>query len=267
MDRIRIVFMTALAVYTSRAFSATVDVKSVAGAPAPETAAEAKESSDAEAVDVDAIKKKYWASGDESQLGVVQNRLYSKAHKFQLGFSGGISFSDPFLSMKPIGGSMGYFFNETWGLNLVGWKTNTSGSGALAVLQASGKDVNVTLPSYYVGVEGVASILYGKLSLIGSKIIYYDMYLTGGIGLTGQHYDIVNPVTPAPDTSEFTTTVGVGQRFYAGQHVSLRLDYRLMYYTETQREKVITTKTGSPAGTRADFTHSIQVGVDYLFGI
>src|SRR5262245_10788021 len=55
-----------------------------------------------ERVNVENIKQKYWARGDESELGVVQNRLYSKANKLELSLLGGILSTDPFLSVKAL---------------------------------------------------------------------------------------------------------------------------------------------------------------------
>src|SRR5690606_27320312 len=58
-------------------------------------------------VDVDQIKKKYWARGKESEMGVVQNRLFSKAGKLHFGTFLGVTFVDPFLSVYPLGFSAG----------------------------------------------------------------------------------------------------------------------------------------------------------------
>ena len=51
----------------------------------PGAAADADVDSEAERVNVDTIKEKYWARGDQSELGVVQNRAYTKAHKWEFG--------------------------------------------------------------------------------------------------------------------------------------------------------------------------------------
>jgi hypothetical protein len=45
------------------------------------TAPATGDTTNAERVNTEAIKEKYWARGDESEIGVVQNRLYSKANK------------------------------------------------------------------------------------------------------------------------------------------------------------------------------------------
>src|SRR4051812_36371765 len=59
---------------------------------------------DLEQVNVENIKERYWARGNETELGVVQNRAYSKTNKLELGFLGGVAFSDPFLTLKYLGG-------------------------------------------------------------------------------------------------------------------------------------------------------------------
>src|SRR4051812_5711745 len=74
-----------------------------------------------EKVNVESIKEKYWARGDESELGVVQNRLYSKEHKFEFGVFGGSVSTDPFLSVHALGASMAYHFTEYFAAQIEGW--------------------------------------------------------------------------------------------------------------------------------------------------
>ncbi len=209
----------------------------------------------AEKVDVENIKEKYWARGDESELGVVQNRLYSKSHKFELGVFGGFMTSDPFLAVKGLGASLGFHFSEVWAFHLVGWKESASPSSALETLEGSGKKANTNLPQWFLGGEVAASILYGKLSLVGKKIIYYDMHLLGGAGATSTE-----------NGTYFTPHVGIGQQIYLNQWSSLRVDYRLQRYDERIREKEITPILGQDVGGRTNWTNTITFGVDFLFG-
>jgi len=198
-------------------------------APGPE---KAEDNGAAEQVDVDAIKKKYWARGEESELGVVQNRLYSKKQKLELGVFGGIITTDPFLSVKSVGGLIGYHLTEYWEINVIGWRDYVSPSTALTTFETTiGATTNNNPPQWYLGTEAMASILYGKLSLIGKSIIYYDMHLIAGVGVTGTE-----------SGKYFTPSVGLGQQVYLTKSISIRLDYRLMNYTEQITEKVITPK-------------------------
>lgn len=222
-------------------------------APAPEApAAEAAPNGDD--VDVDAIKQKYWATGDQTEMGVVQNRLYSKAGKFQLGLLGGVALSDPFLNIKPYGGSIGYHFNEFLGVDVLALKVRTAGSNALDTLTETGKTANLVRPEAYYGGEVTGSLLYGKLSLLGAKIIYYDMHVSGG----GGQMQTENGNAPA-------WSAGLGQRFYITNWASLKVDYRMMHYTETVQEQHIDSQMDKVLGKRANWTHTLVFGIDVLF--
>jgi len=210
----------------------------------------------AEEVNVDTIKEKYWAKGEQAEMGVVQNRLYSKARKFEVGFYGGIISSDPFLTVKNAGASVGFHFSEYLGLNFIAWKSYSSPSTALQTFEETiGATTNNNKPQGFYGAEGAASILYGKLSLVGRKIIYYDFHLLGGVGQT--QTESGNYITPF---------AGLGQQTYLSSFFSLRIDYRLMRYEETIIEKVITPKLGKPVGNRINWSNSITVGITLLWG-
>jgi outer membrane beta-barrel protein len=210
----------------------------------------------AEQVDVNAIKEKYWARGEEAELGVVQNRQYSKSGKIQVGVLGGLIFSDPFLSIQSVGGQAGYHFTETLGVSLIGWTKRVGSSDALDTFQRyTTGSTNANRPRWYAGTEFNYSLLYGKLSLIGKSIIYYDMHLLGGFGVT------------STDSGRYLTgTLGVGQRFYLSRLMSLRLDYRLMPYRENIIEQNITSQLGQIKGQRVNYSNSISLGIDFLIG-
>ncbi len=210
-----------------------------------------------EKVNVDSIKEKYWARGDESELGVVQNRLYSKENKLEIGILGGVISSDPFLNSKKLGGTLGFNLNEYWAFNLIGWKCFVSGSTALKTFEDTlGATTNNNPAKFYLGGETVASVLYGKLSLLGKSIIYYDFHLLGGVG-----------VYSTESGNYFTPSIGLGQNVYLSQNFSLRVDYRLQHYEEKIIEKVITPKLGQVVGTRVNWSNTVTLGVSYLFGV
>lgn len=210
----------------------------------------------AEEVDVNTIKEKYWARGDESELGVVQNRLYSKAKRFEFSLFGGTVSSDPFLSMRSLGVAAGWHFNEYLAFSVIGWKYYVSPSSALKTFeQTIGATTNNNPPVSYVGGELSASLLYGKLSLVGKKIIYYDFHITGGAGQTS-----------TVNGNYFTPTAGVGQKVFLSQNTFLRIDYRIQRYNEQIIERVITPRLGQLVGERVNWTNSVIIGVGILFG-
>jgi outer membrane beta-barrel protein len=186
---------------------------------------------------------------------VVQNRAFSKANKWSLGVQGGLIFNDPFLDNRAVGLAVGYHFSEFVGIELLGLRVFSSKSSANNKLEEGGKRANTNPPSSFIGAEGLFSFMYGKLSLFGKKIIYYDMHFIGGMGVmsteTGKNPSVV---------------VGLGQRFYIGKATSLRVDYRMIGYSETIREKEIPQTLGQDKGKRFNSGHSVFLGVDFMFG-
>lgn len=210
---------------------------------------------DAQKVNVDQVKEKYWARGDESEIGVVQNRLYSKAHKWELGLMGGVTSTDPFLSVKTYGLGLGFHFNEYFSAHALYWKSSVSSSNANDVLEAGGKKANTNKPSDYMGAEARASLLYGKLSLVGRHIIYYDFHFLGGVGETNT------------ETGRYLTPHGgLGQQFFLSKRASFNIDYRVMKYNDRAYEKTITSKLGTLTTERTNWTHNISIGVSFFIG-
>ena len=211
---------------------------------------------DNDLVNVDVIREKYWARGDEAELGVVQNRAYSKAGKAQFGVLSGLAMSDPFVNVRTTGFSLGYHFSEYVGVSALYWRDFVGGSSALTTFEEfSGATANTNLPKAYLGAEGQGSLLYGKLSVLGKAIIYYDLHATAGMGLTYTE-----------SGNYFTPSLGLGQRFYLSKNISLRFDYRIMHYNENIIEKVVPTKLGEIRGERSNWTNTVTLGLDFLFG-
>ncbi len=211
---------------------------------------------EAQSVDVEAIREKYWTPGSSTEMNVVQDRLYSKEHKIEIGGFASAVASDPFLSMGTLGGSIGYHFSEYFSAHFVAMRYLVSPSSALVTFQETrGATTNTNDPHSFYGSEASASILYGKLSLLGKAIIYYDLHLLGGLGST------------STETGSYLTPLaGIGQQIHLSHLFSLKVDYRLMPFHEQIVEKVIPTKLGQVVGERWNWTNSISVGVAMMFG-
>ncbi len=222
---------------------------------APSLALAQPKNSSPKNADVSKIREKYWARGEESELGVVQDRLYTKKNRLEISAFGGLMSSDPFLDVKGAGGTLGFHFSETLAAHVVYWKAFASNSSALDTFEAEVKaTTNTNKPSSYLGGEIGASFLYGKLSLAGASIIHYDLHLLGGAGVTSTetgHY-----VTPS---------IGLGQNIYVTSRISLRLDYRLMYYREAIHEKVKPApERGQFLNYRNNWTNALTLGFSFM---
>src|SRR5690242_309182 len=99
-----------------------------------------------EKIQVDKLKERYWAKGEDSELRVVQNRLYSKAQKFEMGLFTGVVSTDPFLSVHNFGGSLAYHVSDFFGVAAIAWRDVVHPSAALSTLE---QDKSITANTNY----------------------------------------------------------------------------------------------------------------------
>jgi outer membrane beta-barrel protein len=162
-----------------------------------------------------------------------------------------------------LGGRLGYHLNEYFSVHALAWKSWASPSSTQNNLTANkptneiGTALNTDYANSYYGGEFQASLLYGKLSLVGKSIIYYDLHFLAGLGITGTE-----------SGNNFTQHVGVGQQFFLSKKTSIVVDYRIMHYQDTLLNKITPQGFGTPiAGdVRSNWTNAISIGVGFLFG-
>ena len=219
-------------------------------APAPAASPDAGDtSSEGETVDVSKITEKYWAQGKDTELGVVQNRKYTSEHKFELEAFAGILSTDPFLSVHSIGGSIGYHFSQYLSLHAVAWKAAVSPSDAYRAFEAqaaSTATLNTNPPKSFYGLQGNFNFLYGKASLFGHAIIYVDLFILGGLG-----------VTDTSTGNDITPFIGIGQKIHLNRYMALDLDYRIMHFNESVNNN------GVMQG-RSNNTDAINLGISFF---
>lgn len=216
-------------------------------------------SEQAEEIDVDTIKKKYWALGNKYEMGVVQDRLYPKRHRIELNFGAGSLVSDPFLLIHTIGGSIGFHISEYFSLHIIGWDALVSPSSALTTLQTdTGASANTNEPKYYIGAQARASVLYGKLSLADLMILYFDTYLSAGGGRVS---------TQSGDN--LLLQAGIGEQIHISRTISLNLDYQLIWYQETviAQYSSSTITAGQNLGRRTNLGNLITLSVSAFIGL
>jgi outer membrane beta-barrel protein len=198
-----------------------------------------------EKIDVQAVKQKYWAKGDEGELRVVRKRLYTKEGRMEVGGFWGATSGDPFLSIHNLGGTLGYHFSELLGAEVLGWGNIVSNSSAQDQFQAQQhQTVNTNRPKSLVAGEVNVNPIYGKLSLLGKSIIYFDFLVLGGLGSTNTasgHY-----ITPLIGLSKY---------------MALRIDWRLTYY----KENVLDANTGAVVNQNSNFSNVFTLGFGFFF--
>jgi outer membrane beta-barrel protein len=241
----------------SKSRNVSQDASTPASTPTPaqsQTATKAAPSGEeAEGVEVEDIKKKYWARGNKSEMGVVQDRLYPKLHRFELSVGAGSLIGDPFLAMHTVGGSLGFHFSELFSVHAIGWGALVNPSSALTTLQSqTGASANTNQPQSYFGGEARASLLYGKLNLVDAMILYFDTYLSAGAGRISTETG-----------GDFLINVGIGEQIHISRTWSINLDYKALYYQETILAKYASNSitVGQNLGTRSNLSNLVTLSV------
>jgi outer membrane beta-barrel protein len=205
-------------------------------------------------VEVDSVKDAYWNRTNDGDIEVVQNRQYSKKNRLSLQGSFGTVSSDPFLTVRSLGGSLGYHFSESFGIVGVYKKFLVSDSSYLSDLQSglvtgTPSTANTNRPNSYYGGEVEWSPLYGKISLSGASIVHYDAHLLLGAGMTN-----------TDSGKDFTPSIGAGPEFYLGNSFAVRLDYRFSMYKENVPETQLVSRP--TVYSRTNYSHSVALGFE-----
>ncbi|MBI4404320.1 MAG: outer membrane beta-barrel domain-containing protein [Deltaproteobacteria bacterium] len=208
-------------------------------------------------VDIKKIEKEYWQGTDRAPVEVVQNRFYTKSNKFELGVFGALVSTDPFLSVKAAGASLGYHISEYFSIHALYWKDYVSPSSASDTLATSnGSVVNTNEPKSFKGAEIAFYPLYGKLSLVGKSIVYFDAFLLAGGGLR----ETESGNAPAMMT-------GLGSQLYLSRIFTIRLDYRIFFFKEKLIQKTPASLAGTDLGTRNELNGIFTLGFTALFNL
>ena len=181
-------------------------------------------------VDVSNFEAKYWAPKDVD-FSVVQNRTYPKENRLFLSLNYGPIINDGYSEGNNTGITANYFFTERWGLQLQRVSGSLKDNKFTQNLTSFGSGVQPDFGRFtdYTNI-GVSFVpVYAKMSLLGSKIIYFDMAITPTVGQVGYNQITING---PQKQSSFAYGIDVTQYFFLSRNWALRADIKNFFYKE-----------------------------------
>lgn len=160
------------------------------------------------------------------EVSIIQKKFLPKTERFQLFAAGGTTTNSPWFLNLGLKVNLGYYFTESFGVELSGiFLTNTEREVAKEI-----RDNNQLQPEKFIntknyyGIDLVWAPIYGKLTMLNSRIIPFDMYFSAGGGTSS---------TNSLEGSVPTLHVGMGQIFAISKSMAFRWDYSLNTFQAT----------------------------------
>lgn len=210
--------------------------KAGAGAAAKPTA-ESNNSGDK--VDISDIESKYWAPKD-TDFSVVQNRTYTKEKRFAASVQYGPLINSSFIEGYSLGVSANYFLSERYGVQVDYVMSDYEDSEATTRFKSLGGAPDYGKPTGYYGIGFNWIPFYAKMSVLGSKIIYFDMAITPTIGLT--QYEAMTLDKGGLDKTGLSYGFDITQWFFLSSHFAIRADVKARWF----QEEIVKYQTDAP---------------------
>lgn len=217
-------------------------------------------------LDVQALEQKYWTAKDDD-FSVVQNRAFSKKGKFFGTAHAGLAINDPYYSGSYLGLTGGYFFNESWGVEVNYLNSSFDKSRSFKDILSLGGGPKANELKSKLSINAVWTPIYAKMSVFDRKIIHFDMGLILGVHQIGYE----NPYSTAAFTnasqiveaskkeSSIGYTIGIMQQFYFRENMAVRVDFTNSFTTENQVSFGST--TGAKSGSKSINDTMLLIGL------
>lgn len=214
-------------------------------------------------LDISDLEQKYWSPKD-TDFGVVQNRTYTKEKRFSLSVLYGPIMNDVFNTGNNLGIIGNYYFSERHGVEVFYIDSDLKDSDAVSdfrKLSLGGTKPDFGRVQNYYGVGYNFVPIYAKMSLLGRKIIYFDMAITPGIGMTT--YEKQSDCTPKCSEEEtvFSYSLDITQYFFFSRRWAVRFDWRSRWFTE----EVIGYTNGQKVRDKTNNTTNLLMGLSFFF--
>ncbi len=256
-----ILVLSLLLILSQKTFAADSKSKTPPPAPSADTtvAPAATPAPSSDKLDVTDLEKKYWSAKD-TDFSVVQNRAYTKAKRWAVALMYGPVINDSYSDGFSYDVSVQYYINERSGIEFQYLKDSTKDNNAVNVFNNDyGTRPDFDRTTSYYGVNYNWVPIYAKMSLMNTKILYFDMAFSPGFGMT--QYDQQRFNAPSIGKSAPTFSLNITQHFFLSNHFAIRGEFQNRWFNED----VIGYK--SNVNLRNDFSHDTNLlfGLDFFF--
>ncbi len=259
--KFRLILLWLVIVLPQTGVATEAKVKSAVAAPVPAPVPQASPppvSSDK--LDVSDLEKKYWSAKD-TDFSVVQNRAYSKAKRWAFAAMYGPVVNDPYSEGFSYNLSLQYYLDERSGIEIQYLKSITKDNNAVNVFNndyGTRPDFDRTISYYGVNYNWVP--IYAKMSLMNTKILYFDMAFSPGVGITQYEQQRFNASSVGKSAPTFS--LNITQHFFLSNNFAIRGEFQNRWFNED----VISYKTPFN-NLRTEFSHDTNLlfGIDYFF--
>ena len=229
-------------------------------APAPQAAAPGSSATPApgeEKLDVTDLENKYWSAKD-TDFSVVQNRLFTKAGRYSLSLDYGTFLNDSWSNDPTYELNASYYFSERYGITATFDDVDSQDNQATQHLVGQSGYPDHNLVKSYYGVSFNWVPFYAKMSLLNSSIIYFDMAISPGLGMTNYEQRVI---TGDSTKSAPTLSLDITQHFFLNKHFAVRVDLKNRWY----QNQIMSFKSGSQTSNDVNSVNILMLGFTYFF--
>lgn len=214
-------------------------------------------------LDVSDLENKYWAPKD-TEFSVVQNRSYTKEKRFALLLSYGRLINDSFSDADNFTFSGSYFFNERYGIEVLGNIASPKDGAAVRGVRNLAFNTSGVIPAHnkvnsYYGVNFNWVPFYAKMALLEKKILYFDIMFSPGLGLT-EYTNILKAGNSGGHTSP-SLAFDISQQVFVNNTFAVRVDFRNRWF----KEDIYYFSTGQKQKTDLTLNQILQIGLMIFF--
>lgn len=166
-------------------------------------------------------------------IEVIQNRLFQKAGRHELGLSFGILYDNPFVFYEMLPIQYTYHLRESIGFEATATFAFGQEKGLVKSLNQPpiGADVKVEkIKRFYTG-NFLWSPIYGKFNIFANYIYHFDLFLTTGLGFM-ENSGPIEGTDQYHNVNHLTCNVGAGVKIYMNDRFVIRIDFRNLTWKE-----------------------------------